>query len=137
MLCDLCQKREATVHNTIISGDVLKKGDLCDECFGISKPVEASNLATALKAGCRYCGGEPYTGSGNSLVTVNGAVKLTFMCKPCAEEYFRFIRHQLPSFGDPEITTEQIAELRTHNIAGVLSEADEYMKRWVAGRISQ
>jgi len=59
------------------------------------------------------------------------------MCKPCAEEYFRFLRQKLPGFGDPDITAEQIAEMQKHNIAGVLAEAKEHMKKWVKGRDSQ
>jgi hypothetical protein len=59
------------------------------------------------------------------------------MCKPCAEEYSRFLRQRLPRFGDPDITTEQIAEMRKHNIAGVLTEAQEHMKKWVKERDSQ
>jgi hypothetical protein len=58
------------------------------------------------------------------------------MCKPCAEEYFRFLRQELPHFGDPDITPEQIAELRTQNIAAVLTQADEHVKRWVTRRNS-
>ena len=59
------------------------------------------------------------------------------MCKSCADEYFRFLRQKLPGFGEPDLTTEQIAELRAHNIAGVLTEAQEHMKKWVAQRDSQ
>jgi hypothetical protein len=54
------------------------------------------------------------------------------MCKPCAEEYFRFLQQELPGFGEPEITAQQIAEFRRHNMAAVLTEADEHMKKWVA-----
>jgi protein-arginine kinase activator protein McsA len=140
MLCDMCQKRDATIHTTKISGDVLKKSDLCDECFETSKPTDASNLAAALKAGCRYCGGEPYTGSGNSGVTVNGAIKLSFMCKPCAEEYFRFLRLKMPGFGSAALTKEQAAKLAKHNCAAILTElteAEEHMKKWLSERNSQ
>ena len=136
MRCDICQEREATVHNSFILGEVVKHSNLCEECFKASKPTEAHNLAAALQAGCRYCGGEPYTGSGHSLGGAFSPPKLSFMCKPCAKEYFRFIRQSLPHFGDADITTEQLGELRTHNIAEVLTEADEHMKKWVAGRSS-
>ena len=136
MLCDACQKREATVHTTHIVGDVVTHSNLCESCHEISKPAEASGLAAALESGCRFCGGEPYTGSGHSLGGAFSPAKLSFMCKPCAEEYFRFIHQELPHFGDPDITTEQIAELHTRNIAAVLAEADEHVKRSVARRSS-
>ena len=134
MLCDACRRREATIHTTHIVGGVLTHSNLCESCFEGSKPTEASTLAAAVQAGCRYCGGEPYTGSGHSLGGTRSSSRPSFMCKPCAEEYFRFIRQELPFFGDPDITTEQIAELRTHNVTAVLAEADEHMKGWVAGR---
>jgi hypothetical protein len=136
MLCDACQKREATVHTTHIVGDTLTHSNLCESCFEGSKTPEASGLAAALQAGCRYCGGEPYTGSGHSIVESRGPLKLSFMCKPCAEEYFRFIRQELPHFGDPDITTDQIADLHTQNNAAVLTEAVEHMKQWVTRRNS-
>jgi hypothetical protein len=141
MLCDICRKREATSHETHctnIAGDVPTERHLCDECFEASNPTQARELAKALQAGCRYCGGEPYTGSGSchSLAELS-TTKLSFMCKPCAEEYFRFVRQRLPSFGDPDITNEQAAELQTHNIGKVLTEAKEHMKKWVAERDSK
>jgi hypothetical protein len=67
---------------------------------------------------------------------MRSSVKLSFMCKSCAEEYFRFLGRKLPGFGEPDITTEQIAEMRTRNIAGVLAEAQEHMKKWVTERDS-
>ena len=125
MLCDSCQEREATVHTTHcsnIAGDVPRQQHLCGECFEASNPTQARELAEALQAGCRYCGGEPYSGGNHSPGGLSGTMKLSFKCKPCAEEYFRFLRQKLPGFGEPDITTGQIAEMRTRNIAGVLTE---------------
>ena len=138
MLCEICHQREATCHINTIKDGVVTSRDLCDDCFAASNPTQAHELTTALKAGCRYCGGEPYTGSGSghSLAELS-TTKLSFMCKPCAEEYFRFVRQRLPSFGDPDITNGQIAELRTHNIGEVLTEAKEHMKKWVAEKVSK
>ena len=82
MLCEMCQEREATVHATHIAGEDLKHRNLCDKCFEAAKPTQARDLATALQAGCRHCGGEPYTGSGHSLDGLSGTMKLSFMCKP-------------------------------------------------------
>ncbi len=42
MLCSICQKREATVHLTNITGDKVQKVDLCEECAknkGMNDPV--------------------------------------------------------------------------------------------------
>ena len=140
MLCDICQKQDATTHETHctnIAGDVPKARHLCDECFEASNLTQARELAKALQAGCRYCGGEPYTGGGHSPDGLSGTMKLSFMCKPCAEEYFRFLRQKLPGFGEPEITNEQIAEIRTHNMADVLTEAQGHIQKWVAEKNSK
>jgi len=120
-----------------MSGDVLKKSDLCDECFKTSKPNESGALATALQAGCRYCGGEPYTGSGHSLTGLSGPMSLSFMCKSCAEEYFGFLRLKMPDFGSDTLTKEQAAKLAKYDKATIFTEAEEHMKKWVAERDSQ
>src|SRR2546429_513271 len=44
MLCDICQQREATIHNTEIDGDVTRHSNFCDSCFEVSKPTEARDL---------------------------------------------------------------------------------------------
>ena len=53
MLCEMCQEREATVHETQIAGDVQKSRNLCEQCFQATEPAQASDLGAALKAGCR------------------------------------------------------------------------------------
>jgi hypothetical protein len=137
MLCNICQEREATVHTTIISGDVLRKGDLCEECFKASNPTQAHELTTALKAGCQYCGGEPFTGSGHSLDGLSGTMKPSFMCKPCAQEYSRLLRLKMPGFGSDTLTKEQAAKLAQYDFPAIFAEAEEHMKKWVAERDSQ
>ena len=132
MLCDICQQRKATVHATIMSGDVLKKSDLCDECFKTSKPNESGALATALQAGCRYCGGEPYGGGDHPIARLSGVRKVSFMCKPCTEEYYRFLRQKWPGFGETTITSEQIAKIHTSDISSILIETEDHMKKWVS-----
>jgi hypothetical protein len=94
-------------------------------------------MTKAWEAGCRYCGGEPCSGGGHSADRLGSSMKMSFMCKPCADEYFGFLRRKLPGFGDPDITTEQVAEMRKHDIAGVLTETEAHMKKWVADRGSQ
>jgi hypothetical protein len=133
-------KQEATRHETHLTnivGDVPKQRHLCEECFEASNPTQAHELTTALKAGCRYCGGEPYTGSGHSLDGLSGTMKLSFMCKPCAEEYFGFLRLKMPGFGSDTLTKEQVAKLAKYDKAAIFTEAEEHMKKWVAERDSQ
>jgi len=137
MRCDMCQEREATVHNTFIVGEVVKHSNLCEGCFEATKPTEARDLATALQAGCRYCGGEPYSGGGYSLAGSSGGRSMSFMCKPCAEEYYRFLREKWPSLGDVAITDEQIAAIHRTDAAAVFREAEEHMRTWVAERKSK
>ena len=98
MLCEICQQREATVHETQIAGDVLKSRNLCEPCYQATEPAQATNLGEALKSGCRYCGGEPYSGGGSSLPGRAG--EISFMCKPCTEEYCRFLDSKIPGFNE-------------------------------------
>jgi protein-arginine kinase activator protein McsA len=132
MLCDICQEREATIHTTHIVDDVLRHGNLCDKCFEASKPAEARDLATALQAGCRYCGGEPYGGGDHPIARLSGVRKVSFMCKPCTEEYYRFLRQKWPGFGETTITSEQIAKIHTSDISSILIETEDHMKKWVS-----
>ncbi|MBI1176147.1 hypothetical protein GC207_01770 [bacterium] len=67
---------------------------------------------------------------------MNGSVGLSFTCKACADEYFRFLRRKVPGFGEPDPTPEQIAEMAGHDMTSVLREADEHMKQWSAERES-
>src|SRR5271169_4280723 len=124
MRCEMCQEREATIHNTSIVGEVVKPSNLCEECFEASKPTEARDLAKALQVGCRYCGGEPYSGGGYSLAGLSGGRSMSFMCKPCAEEYYRFLREKWPGFGGVAITDEQFADLHRTDDAAVFREAE-------------
>jgi hypothetical protein len=144
MLCDICQKQEATRHETHctnIRGDVPKQRHLCDDCFNTSNPTEARSMAEALKAGCRYCGGEPYGGGLDSVALLGGVRKMSFMCKPCSNEYYGFLRLKFPGFGDPNPTEEQmavlVAKLRSSDFPAILVELEAHMKKWVIGRDSQ
>jgi protein-arginine kinase activator protein McsA len=141
MLCEICQEREATVHNTEIAGDVLKTRDLCDQCFQATEPEQASGLGAALKAGCRYCGGEPYAGGGAPLPDPTGAREISFMCRPCWEEYYRFFDHKIPGFVEcartATVTDDLIAKMRACDMSAVFAEIEVHMKTWVAQRRTQ
>lgn len=136
MLCERCNKQEAVVHVTAnwAGSSVSKETNLCAECARLFQGLEGiTNLDAALNgARCRYCGGEPYSGGSDPLAGLDGVRKLSFMCKPCAEEYFRFLRDKWPGFGDVEITGEQIANIHGTDKAAVFRQAEEHMKNWVA-----
>jgi hypothetical protein len=65
---------------------------------------------------------------------MSGTRRISFMCKPCAEEHGRFLREKLPGFGDPSITDEQIGRIHASDTSAVFREAEEHMKKWVAER---
>jgi len=143
MLCDICQKREATVHiahGTSNGGHVPKPSDLCGDCFESSNPTEASKASGIEKvweAGCQYCGGPPVIGGADPLATISGIHKLRCMCRPCADEYHRFLQVKMPGFGTGTMTKEQIAKIKTYDIPAIFTEAEEHLKKWVADRGSQ
>jgi hypothetical protein len=148
MLCDKCQKREATVHHThftsvqgndvtCVAGDDPKEGNLCQECYEASNPTEAQEVARATAAGCQYCGGTPYSGGPDSLAKLSGAGRWRFLCQRCTNEYYGFLRRKMPGFRSTNVTKEQIDEIRKHDFPAVLRELDEHMKLWVKGRDSK
>ena len=148
MLCNKCGTREATVHFTTCSSRAVEEPthiDLCQECFEASdfdeKRALPADFAGVLQFGCRYCGGEFHSGGLDPLALCGGERKMNVLCKPCAEEYFGYIRSKLPGFGDPNLTTEQtamlVANLRACNFPATLAELEEHMKQWVAKRKSQ
>jgi len=50
MLCDICHKREATVHLTSVTPDeVLGHRDLCEICFPFGTMSKQEREAAALK----------------------------------------------------------------------------------------
>jgi hypothetical protein len=117
------------------AGDIPpKQSDLCVECFEASNPAGVSGITKAIEAGCRYCGGPFHIGGGDPLATLSGARKMRCLCKRCAEEYHGFLGRELPGFGNPDITKEQIDQIRTRNFAAILTELEAHMKKWVAGR---
>ena len=126
MFCEICHEQEATIHTTHIVDDVTKHRNLCERCFEASKPAEARDLAKALDDGCRYCGGEPYIGGGTPIDRLRGVLTISFMCKPCKDEYYSFLRQKCPNIGKV-LTAEEVAK-----IPAIIVEADEHMKKWVA-----
>lgn len=138
MLCEICQQREATVHQTQIAGDVQKSRNLCEECFQATEPAQASDMSAALKAGCRYCGGEPCAGGGSPLPGPTGAHGISFMCKPCSEEYYRSLEQKIPGFVEcartASVTDDLIAKMRACDFPAILTEIEVHMKKWAEER---
>lgn len=136
MLCERCNKQEAVLHVTEnrAGSSISKETNLCAECARLSQGLEGiTNLGAAFNgAPCRYCGGEPYSGGGDPIAGLSGVGKVSFMCKPCAEEYFRFLSEKWPGFGDVEIKDEQIANIHRTDKAAVFRQAEEHMKKWLA-----
>lgn len=126
------------MHNTEVAGDVQKTRDLCERCFQATEPARAVDLAAALKAGCRYCGGEPYAGGVSLLPRPTGIHGISFMCRPCSEEYYRFLDHKIPGFVEcartATVTDDLIAKVRACDFSVILTEVEGHMKKWVADR---
>ena len=57
---------------------------------------------------------------------------MKYMCMPCSMEHNRYIQQQLQQEDSGLSQQEQLAALRTLNIA-----ADKHMKQWVSERDSQ
>jgi protein-arginine kinase activator protein McsA len=138
MLCEICQQRDATVHQTQIAGDVQKSRNLCEQCFQTTEPAQASDLGAALKAGCRYCGGEPYAGGGSALPGQASVCAVSFMCKPCTEEYYRFLDSKIPGFVEcgrmATVTDDLIARMRACDMSTIFADIEVHMKKWAAER---
>ena len=131
MLCEKCQQREATCHMTFASGnidEVPTTADLCGECFEASSPLAREALAE-LRAGCCYCGGEPYCSCIDLSVALHRGPKTRVLCNPCSKEFYRVMRLKVPGMGRGIITPEQAANLPT-----IFAELHEHMKKWVSER---
>jgi protein-arginine kinase activator protein McsA len=136
MLCEKCHKQEAVLHVTVNWADssVSKETNLCADCATASHGLERiPNLDAVLNgAPCRYCGGEPYSGAPDPISLLSGTCRISLMCKSCSEEYHRFLTQKWPGLGDVAITDEQIANILRCDIATVVREAEDYMKKWAA-----
>jgi len=151
MLCNKCQEREATIHITSIVDNVSESHNMCEECYQAVSPGAEGLVVEARLAPCHYCGGPPFMGGPDILAisTGMGAQQTKFMCRPCHQEFHRYIRHEFEHrFGPllerlageferfpdglPPSHQEQLAAL------GELREAvARHMKQWVSQRGSQ
>lgn len=133
-LCEKCNKKEAVIHVTMnwAGSSVSKETNLRADCAQSPPGLEGlANLDAAFNgAPCRYCGGEPHSGGPDPIALLSGIQRASLMCKPCSEEYYRFLGEKWPGFGDLAITEEQIANIRSSDSAEVVREAEEHMKKW-------
>ena len=126
MLCERCQKSEATVFSTFIvrhgehAGDsTVRRRNLCHGCahaegFAYAEsPDVASQMAAALEAGCGYCGEKG----------------VTIMCQPCAAEFRRISQEKGVAFRAAKPTREDMERL-----VNIMREVEEHMKKWVSER---
>src|SRR5205807_1707053 len=99
------------------------------------------DLTAALRAGCRFCSGEPYAGGCAPPAALSGALRMSFMCKPCTEEYYRFLDEKLPGFvtcaSTATVSDELIAKVRASDLSAVFTELENHMNKWVAEKNSQ
>jgi hypothetical protein len=125
MICQKCQKREATCHITTIVYGVMTSSELCIDCHEASSP-EAREMRMAR---CEYCGGQSCTGGTE---TVGGIRKSKFMCMPCSGEQHRYTLQRLVRVDSGLPLEEQQALLRA-----LEDEVKLHMKQWVAERSSE
>ena len=141
MLCEICKKREATVHLNQTDGDVVEHSDFCGECFEAANPTVGRGLGAVWQAGCKYCGGEPAIGGLDAFAALSGTSQMSVMCKPCADEFYRFLDQQWPSFSEcartATVTQELTASIKRSDIAAVIREAEDHMRRWIESRSSE
>jgi len=132
MLCEACQKNEATCHICTIVDGVSQSRDLCIECHDAISPEAREFPAAQRDARCEYCGGQPCAGGTDIFALVTGIQKLKFMCMPCSMEHNRYVQQQLQHDASGLSQQEQMDLLRKLD-----READAHMRQWVSERGSR
>ncbi len=127
MLCEICQKNQATHHICTIVDGISQSRDLCTECHEASSPETREFLTAVRDARCKYCGGQPCMGGMDSLAMATGVQKLKFMCMPCSIEHNRYVRQRLSRDVSRLSQQEQLILLRKLD-----EEADKHMMQWLS-----
>jgi uncharacterized repeat protein (TIGR04138 family) len=115
MLCERCQKREATIFNTFCVCDsetgetTSTQRNLCERCMEIEQPGSGAEMEAELEKGCVYCGRKV----GESI------------CKRCRTA-LRRIGDEVGFSFDVDRRSDRDEHLRLFN------EVQERMKKWVA-----
>jgi protein-arginine kinase activator protein McsA len=141
MLCEICKKREAAIPLDQTDGSVVEHSHLCEECFEASHPTLGRGVGAVWQAGCKYCGGEPAIGGLDPFAALSGTSKMSVMCKPCADEFYRFLDHKWPSFNEcartATVTPELIATIKRCDTTAVIRESEEHMRKWIENKHSK
>ena len=127
MLCEICQKNEATCHVCTIVDGISQSRDLCVECHETSSPQAREFSAAQRDARCEYCGGQACIGGTDILAMATGVQKLKFMCMPCSMEHNRYMQQQMQQDASTLSQQDQLVLLRKLD-----RQADEHMKQWVS-----
>jgi hypothetical protein len=131
ILCEVCHERPATHH--VCNANTGKSSDLCAECFETSAPPEVRQSAAEMHAAhCQYCGSQPCAGGTDFLAQITGVQQTKFMCMPCTQEFYRYIRQDMPQEAAGLSQQEQLTEIRT-----LRDRADAHIKQWVSKRGSR
>jgi len=124
-LCDICHQRPRTHH--ICEGNTGESTNFCDACFDAAAPLTVRTLLAASRdAYCNFCNAQPCSGGTDLLALATGVMQTKQMCPRCSVEYNSYIQDQLRDADATLSQTEQIAALRTLNVA-----ADTHMKQWL------
>ena len=129
MLCESCQKNEATFSTHLVKDGVTQSRNLCKHCHGAESLGGKEFEAAQRDARCEYCGGQPCVGGTDIFAMIMGVQKLKFLCVPCLMEHNRFIQEQLKQAAAGLSNQEQIALISTVN-----ANADKHMKQWALNR---
>jgi hypothetical protein len=127
MLCQNCQKRDATCYISIQSGGTFTESAVCDECFEIQTPDVKEKASAARAAHCEYCGGRPCLSCFDFFGSVMGSPKTKFMCYDCSEAFAGYAMQEMDrpfpkvSGGSPQ-----------DGFMVMRSTIDKYMAQWVA-----
>jgi len=94
MLCESCNKAEATVHITEVVAEApgeMKKRDLCEACFSQSELAKKVHGKIIHASKCDYCGAPAAAGwaAGVWAADGTGSEESRFLCEQCQEDLKR------------------------------------------------
>jgi hypothetical protein len=129
MLCDICHKREATVHSTVITSNGREKQDICAHCLR-SGGAERKSLRECVQqldaARCDYCGEPAVVGSMVSPVGVDDQQE-RFSCAACSAAHLEFLETSGVSIDCPE--GEEAQREWDARLAKLEAEAEAYVRQ--------
>jgi protein-arginine kinase activator protein McsA len=118
MLCEICQKREATIHTG--NGSEGQFSDhFCPECFQTRGPIPGIQIVQGVVQTCHYCGARCDFGCSSPQgvsVELPGSVTA---CRECGEDLNRYVQNNAQQASSGE---------------QFLRDLEAYMKKRVAER---